>query len=181
MHNGIQISTIDPQTLQEWLEQEAVVLVDVREAGEYAAERIPSAQLHPLSQFQPDRIEVPSGHKLVLYCQSGNRSQKAGQRCLEAGLTQVVHLQGGIPAWKNAGYGIERSPNAPISIFRQVQIVAGSLVFLGTVLGATISPYFLILSGFVGAGLVFAGISNTCAMGMLLAQLPYNQKFGNKL
>jgi hypothetical protein len=88
----------------------------------------------------------------------------------------VIQLRGGIPSWKNAGYGIEKSQNAPISLFRQVQIVAGSLVVVGTVLGALVSPVFLLLSGFVGAGLVFAGITNTCAMGMLLAKLPYNQQ-----
>ncbi|MEN9247837.1 MAG: DUF2892 domain-containing protein, partial [Gloeomargarita sp. GMQP_bins_69] len=66
----------------------------------------------------------------------------------------------------------------PISLFRQVQIVAGSLVLLGTILGATVSPWFLLLSGFVGAGLVFAGVTNTCALGMLLAKLPYNQRVG---
>jgi rhodanese-related sulfurtransferase len=81
-------------------------------------------------------------------------------------------------AWKRAGYPVVRDPKAPISLFRQVQIVAGSLVLLGTVLGATVSPWFLLLSGLVGAGLVFAGVTNTCAMGMLLAQLPYNRRAG---
>jgi rhodanese-related sulfurtransferase len=61
-------------------------------------------------------------------------------------------------------------------MFRQVQIAAGSLVFLGTSLGAFVSPWFLILSAFVGAGLVFAGVTNTCAMAMLLAKLPYNRQ-----
>ena len=102
------------------------------------------------------------------------------RQCLEAGFNSVMHLRGGIPSWKNAGYPIEKSHNAPISLFRQVQIVAGSLVVLGTILGVFVSPGFLLLSGFVGAGLVFAGITNTCAMGMLLAKLPYNQQAGNK-
>ena len=61
-------------------------------------------------------------------------------------------------------------------MFRQVQIVAGSLVFLGTSLGVLISPWFLMLSGFVGMGLVFSGVTNTCGMAMLLAKLPYNQR-----
>jgi rhodanese-related sulfurtransferase len=181
MLNTNQLTEIEPHTLQGWLDEGTVVLIDVREPVEYATERIPHAQLHPLSQFQPTQIQVPSGHKLVFYCQSGIRSRKAGQRCLESGFTEVAHLKGGLPAWKNQGYAMERTKNAPISIFRQVQIVAGSLVFLGTVLGAVVSPYFLILSGFVGAGLVFAGVTNTCALGMLLAKLPYNQNFGNKL
>lgn len=176
--NDTQLQEIDAQTLKQWLDENAVTLVDVREATEYAAERIPGAKLHPLSQFDPHQIRPSTGKKLVLYCQSGNRSAKAARQYLAAGLTPVMHLQGGIPSWKKAGYPIEKSQNAPISLFRQVQIVAGSLVVLGTVLGVLVSPGFLLLSGFVGAGLVFAGITNTCAMGMLLAKLPYNQRVG---
>lgn len=181
MTNTPQLQEVDAQTLNEWLEHGSVELVDVRESAEYLAERIPGATLHPLSQFNPYQVQPPSGKKLVLYCQSGNRSTKAAQRYLEAGFTSVIHLRGGIPSWKNAGYGVEKSQNAPISLFRQVQIVAGSLVFLGTILGVLVSPNFLILSGFVGAGLVFAGVTNTCAMGLLLAKLPYNQQSGTKL
>ena len=70
---------------------------------------------------------------------------------------------------------MEYNPNAPISLLRQVQIVAGALILLGTVLGAAASPWFLLLSGFVGAGLMFAGITNTCGMATLLAKLPYNR------
>lgn len=177
----MQLQEIDAPTLKQWLDHDSVTLVDVRESAEYATERIPGAKLHSLSQFNPDQIKSLTGQKLVLYCQSGNRSKQAAQRCLEAGVPSVTHLQGGIPSWKNAGYGIEKSQNAPISLFRQVQIVAGSLVVLGTLLGVLISPKFLLLSGFVGAGLVFAGITNTCAMGLLLAKLPYNQRSGHQL
>ena len=97
----------------------------------------------------------------------------------DMGFSEVFHLQGGLPTWKAAGYLTEVNRNAPISMFRQIQIVAGSLVFVGTVLGAFVSPWFLILSGFVGAGLIFAGITNTCAMAILLAKLPYNQRAVN--
>jgi rhodanese-related sulfurtransferase len=173
-----QLQAIDAQTLKQWLEANTVLLVDVREAAEYATERIPGAQLHPLSQFDPHQIQSAPGQTVVFYCQSGNRSSKAAQQCLQAGFNSAIHLQGGIPTWKSAGYGVEKNRNAPISLFRQVQIVAGSLVVVGTTLGAVTSPTFLFLSGFVGAGLVFAGITNTCTMGMLLAKLPYNQQSG---
>ncbi|MDY7015772.1 MAG: rhodanese family protein, partial [Cyanobacteriota bacterium] len=128
----------------------------------------------------PHQVSPATGQRFVLYCQSGNRSAKAAKQCLNAGLAPIYHLQSGLPAWKNAGYPIEKSQSAPISLFRQVQIVAGSLVLLGTLLGAVISPNFLLLSGFVGAGLIFAGATNTCAMGMLLAKLPYNQRAGQR-
>lgn len=181
MTNDTQLTEIDAQTLKQWFESNAVTLVDVREAAEYATERIPGAKLHSLSQFDPSQIRAATGQKLVLYCQSGNRSAKAAKQCFDAGFNSVIHLRGGIATWKNAGYAIEKSQNAPISLFRQIQIVAGFLVSLGTVLGLFVSPNFLILSGFVGAGLMFAGITNTCAMGLLLAKLPYNQRTGNQL
>lgn len=79
-------------------------------------------------------------------------------------------------SWKDAGFKTQVVRNAPISLFRQVQIVAGSLVLLGTGLGVFVSPGFFLLSGFVGGGLVFAGVTNTCAMGTLLTKLPYNQR-----
>jgi rhodanese-related sulfurtransferase len=178
--NNAQLQEIDAPTLKQLLDADAVLLVDVREVPEYANERIPGAKLHPLSQFAPEQVQPAEQQKLVFYCQSGNRSAKAAQQYLAAGFDSVIHLRGGLPTWKNAGYGTERSANAPISLFRQVQIVAGSLVLAGTILGVTVSLKFLWLSGFVGAGLIFAGVTNTCAMGMLLAKLPYNQQNGNK-
>jgi rhodanese-related sulfurtransferase len=166
----------DVATVRERLTAGEIVLVDVREPVEYAGERIPGAISRPLSQFSGEGLSPGQG--VVLYCQSGRRSQQAAQRLLAAGWPEVGQMDGGIIAWKRAGYPVVRDPKAPISLFRQVQIVAGSLVLLGTVLGATVSPWFLLLSGLVGAGLVFAGVTNTCAMGMLLAQLPYNRRAG---
>lgn len=170
------LQEIDAATLKQLLNREKVTLIDVREPGEYASERIKGAKLMPLSQFNPAEIKLSDDKTLVLYCQSSNRSRKAAQQMLDFGFSPVIHLQGGLNAWKQAGYKTEINKNAPISIMRQVQIVAGLLVFSGTVLGAFVSPWFLILSGFVGAGLMFAGITGTCALGILLAKLPYNQR-----
>lgn len=173
LSNNTQLQDVDAITLNRWIDQKNITLIDVRESGEYASERIPGAKSVPLSTFQPEQI--PDYQKLVLYCQSGNRSAHAAQQLLNAGFTDVAHLRGGLSAWKQAGYAIESTKNAPISLFRQIQIVAGSLVVLGTILGAFVSPWFLLLSGFVGSGLIFAGITNTCALGLLLAKLPYNR------
>ncbi len=170
-----QLLEIDAHTLNQWLVAQKVTLVDVREPAEYAGEHIQGSVLLSLSEFNPASVKVRQGKELVLYCQSSNRSRKAAEKLLDSGFDRVMHLKGGLAAWKQAGYPVKINKNAPISIFRQIQIVAGSLVLLGTVLGALISPGFLILSGLVGAGLVFAGITGTCAMGMLLAKLPYNQ------
>ncbi|ABA21414.1 Rhodanese-like protein [Trichormus variabilis ATCC 29413] len=175
MTNTKNLTEIDAITLKQWIEENTVLLIDVREAAEYAAEHIPDAKLLPLSNFTADQV-TPQCENIVLYCRSGNRSHQAVQKLIDAGVSNVYQLQGGLPTWKAAGLPTKVNLSAPISLMRQVQIVAGSLVFLGTVLGAFVSPWFLILSGFVGGGLVFAGVTNTCAMGNLLAKLPYNRR-----
>ncbi|AFZ57898.1 rhodanese-like domain-containing protein [Anabaena cylindrica FACHB-243] len=171
-----QLQLVDAATVQKLIEQQKIQLIDVREPSEYAAEHIPNAQLLPLSKFQIEQVSLTQGKEIVIYCLSGNRSNQAAKKLLNAGFTEFKQLEGGITAWKQSGYPTQLNKNAPISLMRQMQIVAGTLVFTGTVLGAFISPWFLILSGFVGTGLVFAGVTNTCAMGMLLAKLPYNQQ-----
>jgi rhodanese-related sulfurtransferase len=173
---GRKVQDVNAATLKGWLERGEAILVDVREPAEHAGERIPAAHLAPLSTFAPAQVPVEPGKKLVLHCALGQRSTQAGHQLLAAGFAEVYNLQGGIQAWKDAGYTVERSQQAPLSLQRQVQIVAGSLVLLGTILGAVVSPWFLVLSGFVGAGLIFAGLTNTCGMAMLLAKLPYNQR-----
>lgn len=170
------VQEIDAPTLKKWLDAGEALLIDVREPGEHAAERIPGTMLMPLSTFDPTQVPATNGKKLVLHCQSGQRSAQAAQKLLESGREEVYHLQGGFPSWKKEGYAIEADENAPISLQRQVQIIAGSLILLGTLGGAFLSPWFLLLSGFVGAGLLYAGLSGTCGMAMLLAKLPYNQR-----
>ena len=174
--NNQQLQEINAVTLKKWLDKKEALLIDVREPSEFAAEHIPGAQLMSLSQFDSSMIPQNTEPKIVLQCQSGKRSAQAAQKMFERGFRAVFHLQGGLPTWKAAGYPTQVNRNAPISMFRQVQIVAGSLVFLGTILGVLISPWFLMISGFVGVGLIFSGVTNTCAMAMLLAKLPYNQR-----
>lgn len=169
------LQSIDARTLKQLLDRQAATLIDVREPGEFAGEHIPGATLVSLSSFNSSNIPQDDSTQVVLYCRSGSRSTMAAQKLLDAGFPTVTHLESGLSAWKEAGYPTRINRNAPISLMRQVQIVAGSLVFMGTVLGTFVAPGFLILSGFVGAGLMFAGITDTCMLGMLLAKLPYNR------
>ncbi|MFW6295691.1 MAG: rhodanese-like domain-containing protein [Halothece sp.] len=168
--------TIDAFTLKEWMNQESVTLVDVREPAEYAGEHIVGATLVSLSKFNSNKIPRNSDTKVVLYCRSGSRSAKALQKLRNENFDEVFDLKGGITAWKEAGYPTQINKSAPISLMRQVQIVAGTLILLGTGLGAFVSPWFLLLSGFVGAGFLMAGITDTCLMARLLSRLPYNQR-----
>jgi rhodanese-related sulfurtransferase len=175
-YNTSQLTEIDAISLKQKLDLQEVILVDVRESGEYATEHIVGSVSSPLSTFAQNPIANIEDKPLVICCQSGIRSSRVAQKLLANGYEHVMQLKGGLSSWKAAGLAVKVNCNAPISLFRQVQIVAGSLVAIGTGLGMFVSPWFLLLSGFVGCGLVFAGLTNTCAMGILLMKLPYNQR-----
>ena len=164
-----------PQDVAAALTRGAVRLVDVREPGEHAGERIAGSELRPLSRFDASQIERGDG-RVIVYCRSGKRSREAARQLVDAGWSHVEQLTGGIESWKAAGLPVEGDAGAPISLERQVRIAAGSLVAIGTALGWFVTPWALILPAFVGCGLVFAGVTDTCGMGMLLARLPYNQR-----
>jgi rhodanese-related sulfurtransferase len=115
-----------------------------------------------------------SDEPLYVICQSGSRGRQACQRFLQAGYQNVVNIEGGAVACQEAGLPMFRGKKA-ISLERQVRIAAGSLVLLGTGLGWFVHPAFFALAAFVGAGLVFAGITDTCGMGMVLAKAPWNR------
>ena len=171
-----QLQSVDPQTTKAWLDREQALLIDIREGDEFAREHIPGAHLVPLSGF--DAADFPEDHDkiAVFHCASGTRTAEAAGRILRRGFRQVYQLEGGLAGWKRAGLATRINRKVPISIMRQVQIAAGSLVLLGVLLGWLASPWFFGLSAFVGAGLAFAGISGTCAMARLLALLPYNRR-----
>lgn len=171
---------IDAQQAKQWLDSGDAVLVDVREPDEFAREHIAGARLVPLSRFDPAKA-ASNGKKVVLQCQGGRRSLDALRMLGSTGVgTEAYSLKGGLQAWKSAGLPVETSARVPISILRQVQMAAGALVLAGVVLGVTVSPWFLALSGFVGAGLIFAGASGFCGMAVVLGAMPWNRMPGNQ-
>ncbi len=93
---------------------------------------------------------------------------------MAAGLSDVINIEGGTSAWEQAGLPVVRGKKA-MSLERQVRIAAGSLILVGVILSFVVHPYLIGISAFVGAGLVFAGITDTCGMGMMLAKMPWNQ------
>jgi rhodanese-related sulfurtransferase len=109
-----------------------------------------------------------------MICRSGGRGRQAAEKFHAAGYPNVVNVEGGTLAWERAGLPVVRGKKT-MSLERQVRIAAGSLVVLGTVLGAFVHPAFLGLPAIVGAGLIFAGVTDTCGMGMLLARMPWNR------
>lgn len=168
---------VAPATLQAWMRDASVTLIDVREPEEHAREHIAGARSLPLARIAPDAL--PLGTRVVLHCKSGRRSAEATARLAAAGARGILQLEGGIEAWKNAGLPVEATPGVPISIMRQVQIVAGSFVAIGTALGAFVSPLALVIPAFMGLGLVFAGATGTCGLAALLGAMPWNRAFSN--
>ena len=164
---------ISAQDLAEQLESKRVTVIDVREPMEYASGHIAGSLNVPLARLH--QADLPQG-PLVLVCQSGNRSAKGVQTLLRRSHPHpITDLEGGIPSWQQAGLPVRRLANAPLPLMRQVQIAAGSLVLLGLILSSTVAPAWILLSWFVGAGLVFAGVSGFCGMARLLALMPWNR------
>jgi rhodanese-related sulfurtransferase len=92
-----------------------------------------------------------------------------------SGRGEVLSLRGGIDAWKAAGLPIAENRRVPIPIMRQVQLVVGAMVLAGSVLAWLVSPWFLALTGFFGAGLLFAGATGTCGLAAVLGLMPWNR------
>ena len=149
-------------------------LVDVREADEAARERIGSAKNIPLSGLG-DTLPLGGDNAIIFHCKAGNRTSANAGRLASASMCEAYALEGGIEAWKAAGLPVVTDRSQPIEIMRQVQILAGSLVLLGVILGTLVHPGFYGLSAFIGAGLTFAGTTGWCGMAKLLAFLPWNR------
>lgn len=169
------IRSLKPAEAKRLLDAGGALLVDVREPMEYAREHIPGAALVPLAKLSGETLTAAAGKILIFHCQSGNRTANAGDRLLACGAPDVAVLDGGMQAWKAAGLPTLLDRRQPIDLMRQVQIAAGGLVLLGVLLAALVDPWFLILSGFVGAGLMFAGITGFCGMARLLKTMPWNR------
>lgn len=170
------IRTIDAIALKRRLDEGSAVLVDIREPDEYAREHILGARLVPLSAFDRHDFDREKGKAVVFQCKSGNRTAANTPRILAKGLGEAYCLEGGLDAWKAAGLPTHVDRGVPIDIMRQVQIAAGSLVILGVALGLVLSPWFLALSVFVGAGLLTAGVTGFCGMARLLRVMPWNRR-----
>jgi rhodanese-related sulfurtransferase len=170
------IEELEPETARQRLAAPDVLLVDVRETDEFAREHIAGATLMPLSSFDPSRL--PRDRRIIVSCASGRRSQQAAEQLEAAGFCNIANLQGGLAAWKLADLPTTVDRGRPISLMRQVQITAGALIVLGTVLGVFVSPWFLLIPVFVGGGLLVAGVTDSCLMARMLSKLPYNRARG---
>ena len=150
-------------------------VIDVREFSEFHSERIADAQLMPLSNFEKHADEIDHSKPVYLMCRSGNRAKQAAEKLARKGFTDIHVVEGGMLAWTGARLPVVKGESKVWSLERQVRFTAGLLVLTSILAGVFVSPYFLILSAFIGGGLVFSAVTDTCGMGMILARMPWNK------
>lgn len=157
-------------------ENPSIRFLDVRTPGEFESDHICGAYNVPLDALGERAAELSSSlsDPVMLVCQSGQRARQAGAMLRQAGMVNLHVLEGGVNAWLAAGLPTVRGTKR-MSLERQVRIVAGGLAAIGGVLALVVNPWFAALPAFIGSGLVFSGVTDTCTMAMVLAKLPYNR------
>lgn len=170
------IPTITAKQASQML-SDGATLVDIREANERSRERIDNSVHLPLSKVDGTGAGLPQAGALIFHCKSGMRTAANAAR-LKAHANDACEtflVEGGLDALRKAGLPVAVDRSQPIEMQRQVQIVAGSMGLIGTVLGALVSPYFYFIPAFVGGGLVFAGVTGFCGMAKILMLAPWNR------
>ena len=173
------MQTISPNELNQKLgagEVSRSQIIDVRTPVEVRECHIPGTTHLELDSLSAEALRAKGCDEGIIYllCQSGGRAAKAQSSLTKSGLTDTIVVEGGISSWEKSNLVVEKG-KAVMSLERQVRIAAGGLALLGALLGFTLHPNWHFLSGFVGAGLVFAGVTNTCTMGILIARMPWNR------
>jgi rhodanese-related sulfurtransferase len=153
------------------------ILIDIREADEHARQKIPGARHMPLSKLDEADLAWHQGKPVIFHCKSGIRTQTNALRLAAklGGTCDAFIVEGGLDAWRKAGLPVVSDRHQPLELQRQVQIGAGSLALLGTLLGLYVSPWFFAVPAFVGAGLITAGLTGFCSMARILMRAPWNR------
>lgn len=150
-------------------------LVDVREPIEHAEEHIDGSILIPLGQIEKRASEIDRNQSLVITCRSGKRGAEALKKLQAMGFTKAHNLEGGILAWKAAGFNVSQSAKKVLPLMQQVQLTIGLGVLTGVVLSLTVHPNWVFLSAFFGAGLTFAGSTGWCGLAIFMSKMPWNR------
>ncbi len=166
---------LKPDDVERRLQRRQAVLVDIREADEFARRHVRGALSRPLSGFEQAHLKVEPGKDVVFTCRTGMRTGANCDRLAAVVEGPAYVLEGGVDAWAAAGLPVNEDRKAPLEIQRQVHIAAGALVLAGVALGFALHPAFYGLAAFVGAGLAFAGATGFCGMATLLARAPWNR------
>ncbi len=166
-------NSVDINVLRQALKRPDAVAVDVREPDEFSYERIAGSINIPQSRLSAELARLPKDKEIFVFCHTGIRSAQVANALRAQGFPRVRLVEGGLTAWESAGFPMTHS-KGPIPIMRQVQIIAGSMALVGVLF-----PSLRWIAVFVGAGLIFAGVSGFCTMAKLLVFLPWNKSFRN--
>ncbi len=170
------LTKLKPSEAATRLKEGRAVLIDIRERDEYAREHIPGAVSLPVSALDEADLTLEVGQQAIFHCKSGMRTDSNCALLAQHVEGEAYMLDGGLDAWRAKGLPTAKDSKAPLEINRQVQITAGGLILLGIILGWFVNPALFGLSAFVGAGLMFAGISGWCGMANVLAAMPWNRR-----
>ena len=162
------------ESAQKRKEVDSIPLIDVRTPAEFGSVHAEGAVNHPMESLDVERLRFGKEDEIQVICQSGGRSMKVCQKLEAAGYSNVVNVEGGTSAWQASELPVVEGKKM-MSLERQVRIAAGSLIVIGAAIGQFVHPGGFGLSAFVGAGLVFAGVTDTCGMGMMIARMPWNR------
>lgn len=165
---------LTPQAAQALLAQGAV-LVDIRGADEYAREHIAQAKHIPMDQLSSQGIPNNNANTVIFHCRSGHRTAINAAALDNCVTCEMYILEGGIDGWKKAGLPVVADTNQPLELQRQVQIGAGMMILVGVLLGSAVSPWLYAIAGFVGAGLLVAGVTGFCGLARVLMKMPWNK------
>ena len=167
---------ISPLDAKRLLDQGAI-LIDIREADEHARQKAVGAHHLALSKLDEANLALHQGKPVIFHCKSGARTMGNASRLAQKvdGVCEAFIVDGGLDAWKKAGLPVVTDRHQPIELQRQVQIGAGSLAFLGTMLGLFVTPWFFAVPAFVGVGLIIAGVTGFCGMASILMLAPWNR------
>lgn len=173
-------TNLDVKAVASQLQSAAVFdLIDVRTPGEYDSGHAAGARSFPLDRLDAKAVmasrRAKAGESIYIICKSGGRSRKACEALAAAGVSNIVNVDGGTEAWKQAGLPIEGATRRVLPLDRQIQMAAGGICLTGAILGTWLNPWFYLLCGIVGLGLFTAGVTGFCGMGILLARMPWNQ------
>jgi rhodanese-related sulfurtransferase len=173
METEKEIQLVTPKVAKQRLTE--ALWIDVRTPAEFDEIHIDGCVLHPLGDLDAAEVRRMAEGKsaCVVVCRSGRRAAEAARKL--RGIPGLCVLDGGVTAWEDAGLEVARGRKA-MSLERQVRIAAGLFVLAGVALSVFVNPWWIALSAFVGAGLVFAGITDTCGMGLILARMPWNRR-----
>ncbi len=175
------INNVSPKQAQEWLDADEAILIDVREHDEFKDEYIPHSLFMPLRAVHKliKQVGIAENKKIITHCQSGVRSKIAIKRMQAKSeyKNELYSLDGGILAWKEAGFPVVSSILGPngFSIFRQVQVIVGGVIALAILLGFSGMPVWFAIAGLMGAMLCFAGITGWCGLAFVLSNMSWNK------